>query len=393
MEEVFAFEAERFGLGDVEAFGFGLFGHRDVVLPADGVRVEEQLVGPRARVVEHGHLAVSHHHELLHLERVEPRHEDVGSKPGRKFEVRGGDVGDAPVQVVASRGLDGFGFFAGKSQDHGDVVGGEGPEDVFLAAYLAKVQPVRIDVVDASEFSRCGQFLEPRKDRVVMEQVADHEHQAAGAGEIDEFAGFVFAKNQGLFDVQVPAREDHFTGDIEMGFGGSGDGDSRDVRPGKHVVQGQARVDARVLFAEGSEQGFVLVADERKGTQLVIVAHEIAAPVAGADHGDAWAGGRGCGHGKSRFKCWVSSVERPGGVREISPARSAKEVQAGSGAPGGLWIQCVPSLRAVNPAYKRQARARESAMKSWSSGCRYGCMGRLKMREAQSSLTGKSPGP
>jgi len=69
---MFALHAEGFGLGDLQSLGFSLERHRDIVLPGDLVRVEEELVRPRLGVVKYRHLLVPYHHQLLNLKGVEP---------------------------------------------------------------------------------------------------------------------------------------------------------------------------------------------------------------------------------------------------------------------------------------------------------------------------------
>jgi hypothetical protein len=64
------------------------------------------------------------------------------------------------------------------------------------------------------------------------------------------------------------------------------DDHARDVRPRVDLVAGHAGFDTGVLVFELGENQFVLVADESEGAELVVIADQVAAPVAGADNGD-----------------------------------------------------------------------------------------------------------
>jgi len=56
-------------------------------------------------------------------------------------------------------------------------MGCEGPEDVFFSAYFAQVQPVRIDIIYATQVSCVGKLLEPDKDRVILKHMTNHKYK------------------------------------------------------------------------------------------------------------------------------------------------------------------------------------------------------------------------
>ena len=58
-------------------------------------------------------------------------------RPEGKFQVGGGDIGEFFVKVIATGGHDGVRFFTGQGEDHGDIMGGEGPEDIFFPTDFA----------------------------------------------------------------------------------------------------------------------------------------------------------------------------------------------------------------------------------------------------------------
>ena len=63
------------------------------------------------------------------------------------------------------------------------------PQRVLVGAELPQVQPVGVDVVDVAQLARVGELLELVHARVVLEQVADHEHLAGVARGLDRPLG------------------------------------------------------------------------------------------------------------------------------------------------------------------------------------------------------------
>ncbi len=64
-------------------------------------------------------------------------------------------------------------------------MGAEAPERVLVCPQLAEVQAVAVDVVDLPELTAISQLLELLHARVVLQQVADHQHPVCGQPGID----------------------------------------------------------------------------------------------------------------------------------------------------------------------------------------------------------------
>ena len=109
----------------------------------------------------------------------------MGADAGREFEIRHGDVGDPGMEEVAADGIDVVRFFACQAENGGDIVGGEGPEDVLLPADLAEVQAAGVDVPEAADGSFVDQLLQADHGGVVLEDVADKEDLLFGFRQAD----------------------------------------------------------------------------------------------------------------------------------------------------------------------------------------------------------------
>jgi len=142
LDEVRALGLQGLALLHLNLRGLLLVRNGHAVLPRYVVRVEQELLGPGHGVAENSHVLLSDHHERLLLERVQPGDEHMGLEPARKLKVGGGDVRDLLVEIIAAGGHDRLWLFLRQAQDHGDVVRGEAPENVFLPPDLAEAQAV-----------------------------------------------------------------------------------------------------------------------------------------------------------------------------------------------------------------------------------------------------------
>ncbi len=167
--------------------------------------------------------------------------------PLGKFQMGGGDIGDALMQVIAAGGLDALRLVPRQRQNHGDVVRGERPEDVFLPPDLAQVQPVGVDVVDPPQFPGRGKFLELDEGRVVLQQVPHHQDPAAFFGDFDQLLAFRFVQNERFFHIDVLAGQKGFARQEKMRFRRGGDHHTLDVVTLQNVGQRVADLDAGVL--------------------------------------------------------------------------------------------------------------------------------------------------
>ena len=120
----------------------------------------EKLALPRLAVVEHRHRVAADHDQLLLLERMQPRHEDVRALAAREEQVRSGHVGDLLVEVVAADGLYRFRLLADQRQDHRQVVRREAPQDVLFAPDLPEIEAVRIEILEPPQRALAHQFLQ-----------------------------------------------------------------------------------------------------------------------------------------------------------------------------------------------------------------------------------------
>ena len=109
-------------------------------MPLYLVRVQEEFVGPGEGVVKNRHLAVPHDHHFLFLDRMQPGHENMRVQTRGKFEMSRGNIGNLLMQIIGPRGEYGFRPFSGKGKNHGDIVGSERPQGVFLATDLPQVE-------------------------------------------------------------------------------------------------------------------------------------------------------------------------------------------------------------------------------------------------------------
>ena len=141
--------------------------------------MHDQLLIPRAGVVEDGHTIGTDHRQLLLLERIQPAHEHVRANAAGKAHRGQSCVGHAVGEVRIPRADDPLrDLTPGQGQDDGDVVRSETPEGVFLAANLAQVQPVRGDVVQLAHVPGRQHGLELLNARMILQQVPHHQHQA-----------------------------------------------------------------------------------------------------------------------------------------------------------------------------------------------------------------------
>ena len=86
-------------------------------------------------------------------------------------------------------------------------MGSKAPEGIFLAADLAEIEPVGGDVVKRAEFARGHESLEVLNERMILQQVANHEDTVVGAGQFDQFVGFREIKAERFLDEHVLACE------------------------------------------------------------------------------------------------------------------------------------------------------------------------------------------
>ena len=91
--------------------------------------------------------------ELAALVRIEPAHVNMGELATGVFEHGENDVGNVFVNDVLAAALHGDRGGAEQAVGDGDVVRGQRPPGVFVAADGAEVEPVLLEIVHVAEFA------------------------------------------------------------------------------------------------------------------------------------------------------------------------------------------------------------------------------------------------
>ena len=264
----------------------------DVLAVGLGVLVEALVVdGDLAlelHVVERRHPLGADDRERARLVRVQPGHVQVRGDAGREAQEREHDVLDARVGVGLPARLGQRGVLAGEVQDHRDVVGAERPQRVLVAAQLAEVQALRVDVVDVAELAGVGDRLEHVHAGVVDEQVPDHQDPVVVLGGLDGALGVLDGVGERLLDEAVLARLQDPLGERAVRGDRRGEHDRVELVVVEQIVEvaGEARV--RIGGLQALADRFPLVAAPR---QLAVrdgreVAREVGSPVAEAYDAD-----------------------------------------------------------------------------------------------------------
>jgi hypothetical protein len=209
--------------------------------------------------------------------------------------MRRGDVGDILVQVVGAHRGDLGRLGAHQAQDHRDVVRCEAPQDVFFLAHLPEIQAVRIDILDAAQFTVLHHGLQLQEGGVVLQQMADHQGATGRPGQRAELDGIRRIKRQRLFDKDMLAGVQGFPGHLRVQGGRGGDHHADDLGVGNDLCPAHRR--NAVLRGHRLGQNRVCIATGRERAQSMNIAHKILAPIAAAGHGKAG----GCRHRHRKF--------------------------------------------------------------------------------------------
>src|SRR5262249_62322754 len=142
--------------------------------------VVEWRSGVGRYTTENRHRGGADDDQLLLLVRVQPAHEDVGAHAAVEKEVGDGHVGDVRLQVCAAGGADLQRQVADQAQDDRDVVRGEAPQDVLLAANLPQIEAIGVNVLERAELAAADAAVQFDDFRGVFEEVAAHQLPALG---------------------------------------------------------------------------------------------------------------------------------------------------------------------------------------------------------------------
>ena len=275
------FTRERFLVVDGDDLRLALHHDRHAIHPVHPMRIELQLVGARG-VVEHRHLAVADHDELLLLVGMEPAHEHVGAHAARERERAHRDVRHRLLEIrpATTRGI--RRHLVEQPEDHVHVVRREAPQRVLLGADAAEVQAVRIDVAQPSELPARDELPKPLDRRVVFEKMTRHQHPPAPIRLLGERAPF---RDERLLDEHVLVRLQRAPGEIGVLRGRRGDDDGVQLGIRKHRG---GIVDARegMLAPCRLSGGAVGVTDDPQRAARREIAREVAPPLPVSDQAD-----------------------------------------------------------------------------------------------------------
>ena len=273
---------------------------------------------------------------------VEPAQVQVGrqARTGsagsrRRRPRRPGARSDSPCATTST------GLLAGQMQDDRDVVGAEAPQRVLVGAQLAEVEAVAVDVVDRRRARpSSASSLSLRDARVVLEQVADHQHAARRLGGRGNGAlGVGDRLGERLLDEAVLAGLEHRDG--ELGVVGTGVASATASSSGSASSSSRSAVirASRELRAERARARPAIGSQHQRSSrpgQRGEVACQVRAPVAepGDADADVMRGQCKCGHdalggppvpierGALRGRRALERRERPPG--RDRPARSSR---------------------------------------------------------------------
>src|SRR6185437_6117069 len=161
-----------------------------------------------------------------------------------------GDIGDALVEIIPSLRSDPIGTLVEQTQNNGDIVRCKTPKNVFLPPNLTQIQPVRIDVLDAAQFTRTDQFFELQHRRVIPEKMPHHENAALLLCEGDKLFSLLDRKAEWLFHKHILAGQQGLSYCISMALGWRGNGHSPNRLVAQHFGIGHECPTKGILFTE-----------------------------------------------------------------------------------------------------------------------------------------------
>ena len=207
--------------------------------------------------------------------------------PGREAEVAEDDVLDARVQERVAVRRDGLRLLADEVEDHGEVVHAERPERVLVAADDAEVLAVRVHAQELAELAGVEELLQLEDARVVQQQMAGHEHEAALTREPQQLLHLGALHRRRLLDEHVLARLERLLRERVVGRHRRRDDDGVELVVGEQLVEVGRHPRLRMPCRELLPQLLRGVAEPRELGELVEVADEVLPPVAEADLADA----------------------------------------------------------------------------------------------------------
>ena len=215
-------------------------------------------------------------------------------------------------RLAARPGLDRL--LADEVQDHREVVRAERPERVLVAPDLPEVLAVAVEVEHVPEVAVGDQLLEHRDGRVVEQEIAGHQHEAALLRDRHELLRLGARLRLGLLDEDVLACEQRPLRELVVRDDGRRDHDRVQLRVGEHLVEARRRPGLRMAGRGLREQVGRQVAEPAEVGELGEVAGEVRAPVAEARVAHA--------HRRHSFQTFPFDVPfEPGRVPEVDDER------------------------------------------------------------------------
>lgn len=162
---------------------------------------------------------------------------------------------------------------------------GEAPKYTLFSANFAKIEAIGVDVLKPSNATVGNQSFEPQECRMVLEQMAHHEHTIAHFGALDHSGCILDAERQGFFDEHMLACVECSESHGGMRLGRCRNGDGIDVRTREHLFIGKGWQTQLVGVVLTAAQ--IGVDDTDKRAQLVVVPDQVASSEAAPDDGDS----------------------------------------------------------------------------------------------------------
>src|SRR5688572_19251178 len=99
---------------------------------------------------------------------------------------------------------------------------GKTPENIFFTTNFPEVETIRINVLDAPEFSTINQFFQFENSRMVPEQMTDHKYASSFSCQIDQSPALVDGQTERFFDKHILAGKQRLPHHDPVGFRWSG---------------------------------------------------------------------------------------------------------------------------------------------------------------------------
>src|SRR5664280_3077090 len=190
------------------------------------------------------------------------------------------------MEEIAANGINIRRFLACKAQNNGNIMGRKGPKDVFLSSDFPKAQTARINILKSSDLPIFNHLLQPDDGSMIMKDMADKKDFLAIRSQSNQFFTIRAIKGQGLFHEDVLADVEDFFCNVIVKGGRGGDDNAFDICVFENHADVIGNGNIRIGFGHFLTNGLCSIANRFENAQLMKIAHEIFAPVSGADDGN-----------------------------------------------------------------------------------------------------------